>query len=246
MPETAIDLKEHLNKEHKISPVQTYLKEIVYGGTDGIVTTFAVVAGFTGAQSNNVASLSYLTVLLFGLANLLADGASMGLSNYLSLRSEKDVYNAQQDKELHEIRNHPEMEKEETIEIMTMKGFTPKQAKELAEIYMTNEKYWLQFMMNDELELPNPTKENPFATGLATCLSFVAFGFIPLIPYIIAQDAPYTFLYSIAAAVIALILLGILRYSTTKESAIRSVFEIIVIGGTAALIAYIVGTFFKL
>lgn len=246
MPEISFDLKEHLRQEHKITLFQTYLKEIVYGGNDGIVTTFAVVAGFAGAQANNAASLSYLTVLLFGLANLFADGASMGLGNYLSLRSEKDIYKAHQKKEHHEIRVSKHIEKEETIEILKMRGFTPQQSKQLTEIYMTNEKYWLQFMMNDEFEIANPTNENPILTALATFLSFALFGVIPLIPYILWDNQPNTFLHSAFATFSALILLGLIRWNITKINLLRTVSEIVLVGGTAAGIAYLVGTAFKL
>lgn len=246
MSKISFDLKEHLKQEHRITLFQTYLKEIVYGGNDGIVTTFAVVAGFAGAKANNAASLSYLTVLLFGLANLFADGASMGLGNYLSLRSEKDIYKTHQKKEHNEIHHSKHMEKEETIEILKMKGFTSQQAKQLAEIYMTNEKYWLQFMMNDELEIPNPTNENPFLTAIATFLSFASFGVIPLIPYILWNNEPYTFLHSAIATFSALILLGLLRWNITKINLIRTVSEIVLVGSTAAGIAYLVGTAFKL
>ena len=67
------------------------IKEIVYGGNDGIVTTFAVIAGFTGAYSstNTTLNLSMLSVLLFGLANLFADGEAMGLGSFLSLFVQK-------------------------------------------------------------------------------------------------------------------------------------------------------------
>lgn len=246
MAEIGFDLKEHLKEEHKITLFQTYLKEIVYGGNDGIVTTFAVVAGFTGAQAANAASLSYLTVLLFGLANLAADGTSMALGNYLSLRSEKDVYKAHHQKERTEIHRSREMEKKETIEILKMKGFTPQQAKKLADIYITNEKYWLEFMMKDELEMPDPSKENPFLTALVTFLAFSSFGFIPLIPYIFLNNQPHTFTYSSLATFSALVLLGLLRWTITKINLLRAVSEIVLIGSIAASIAYLVGTFFKL
>ena len=92
------------------------IKEIVYGGNDGIVTTFAVIAGFTGAYSstNTTLNLSMLSVLLFGLANLFADGAAMGLGSFLSLRAEKSVYHDFKEKERYEIEHNPEMEKAET------------------------------------------------------------------------------------------------------------------------------------
>lgn len=247
MSKTRVPLHEHLALEHHISPFQTYLKEIIYGGNDGIVTTFAVVAGFTGAQATfGMPAYPFLTVLLFGLANLFADGASMGLGNFLSLRSEKDVYKTHQNKELYEIRNHPESEREETIEILEKRGFSKKQASLLTDIYATNESYWLSFMMHDELELPDPTGENPMLTGLATFSAFIAFGIIPLIPYLILGKNPQVFVYSMLATLGALILLGLLRWRVTRESIFRSVFEIVLIGSVAASIAYIVGTFFKL
>lgn len=245
MSETTFNLKKHLQQEHKITIFQAYLKEIVFGGNDGIVTTFAVVAGFAGAQAANAASLSYLTVLLFGLANLFADGASMGLGNFLSLRSEKDMYKTHQKKEHQEIHHSRQMEKEETIEILKAKGFTATQAKELTEIYMTNEKYWLQFMMNDELEMPNPTNENPILTAVATFLSFSFFGFIPLIPYVVFGNSQNAFFYSVAATFSALILLGFLRWHITKINLFRTIFEIVFVGGVASGIAYFVGTAFR-
>ncbi len=246
-------LSEHLQQEHQMSPFQTYLKEIVYGGSDGIVTTFAVVAGFTGAASNAVSAsnssavttYSFLTVLLFGFANLLADATSMGLGNFLSLRSEKDMYKTHEAKELHEIRSNPKMEREETIAILAQKGFTNDQAVKLAEIYKTNESYWLSFMMNHELQLSNPKGEIPLYTALATFLAFTVFGIIPLLPYIILKHADGVFPYSLFATFTALTLLGILRWKVTAESISRSVGEIVLLGSISAIVAFAVGTFFR-
>jgi vacuolar iron transporter family protein len=68
--------------------VQHYIRDLVYGATDGVITTFAVVAGVTGG------TLSARTVLVLGVANLLADGLSMGVGNYLAIRSEERVREA--------------------------------------------------------------------------------------------------------------------------------------------------------
>lgn len=240
------DLEKHMREEHQASPFATYLKEIVYGGNDGIVTTFAVVAGFAGAQNaQHVAAYSFLTVLLFGIANLFADGASMGLGNFLSLRSEQDLYKQQKAKEEYEILNNPEMEKAETKELLMQKGFTSAQAEQLVEIYASNPTYWVQFMMDYELQLPNPEGENPFFTGLATFAAFLIFGFIPLIPFIFVDNLSQAFIYSCGFTAFALILLGLLRWKITKESIMRSVGEIFAIGTVSASIAYIVGIFFR-
>jgi VIT1/CCC1 family predicted Fe2+/Mn2+ transporter len=88
----------HLAAEHKISPISTYLKEIVYGGIDGIITTFAVVAGFSGAQTGPEGTIPMFVVLLFGFANLFGDASSMGLGNFLSVRADQDVYRKEQKK----------------------------------------------------------------------------------------------------------------------------------------------------
>ena len=243
MTYTKADLEKHLAEEHKISPFSTYLKEIVYGGNDGIVTTFAVVAGFTGANTS-FGNLGYITVLLFGLANLFADGASMGLGNFLSTRSEHDRYNEEKNKELKEIHGSPQMEQAETKEILMMRGFSKEDAQVLVDIYSKNKEYWADFMMRYELEMSDPS-ENPVLTALATFLAFVTFGFIPLIPYILFKNNSQTFIYASIATALALVLLGLLRWRVTKESMLRSVGEILIVGGISASIAYIVGTFFR-
>ncbi|KKU88447.1 MAG: hypothetical protein UY16_C0007G0028 [Candidatus Gottesmanbacteria bacterium GW2011_GWA2_47_9] len=241
-----MDLKEHLATEHKISPITTYLREIVYGGNDGIVTTFAVVAGFTGAQTNaGMTSIPFISVLLFGLANLMADGTSMSLGSFLSIRAEKDVYRAQKAKELHEIKHSSDMELEETIEILKQKGYSSPDAQALAKLLSKNERYWTEFMMHDELELPNPERENALYIAIATFVSFVLFGFIPLIPYIIAPGTSGVFYLSVAFTLLALLLLGILRWKVSHRSLPRSVAETMLIGIVSASVAYVVGIFFR-
>lgn len=238
-------LIKHLHNEHKISPFSQYLREIVYGGTDGIVTTFAVVSGFSGAAAMGNGGLPALAVLLFGFANLFADAASMGLGNFLSIRSNQDVYREEERKELHEIKNNPKMEIEETIEILKEKGYSGADAQEMAKLYSKNEKYWLDFMMSQELERANPERDNPYLTGLATFLSFISFGFLPLIPYILTAGQKVDFIIPCSISLFGLLLLGLLRYKVTKESVFRSIGETVLLGSVAGGIAYLVGTFFR-
>lgn len=238
---------EHVQNEHRMSAFSTYLKEIVYGGVDGIVTTFAVVAGFTGAQSGDstIAALSVTTVLLFGFANLFADGVSMGLGNILSVRADQDVYRKEKEKERQKIKNSRESEVAETIFILKEEGFSEEQAKQLASIYATNEKYWLTFMMNHELEMTSPENDKPILSGFSTFVSFIIFGAIPIVPYLLLQDHPEIFVISSVATLSALVILGIVRYRVTKETIVRSVGEVVLLGGLSASIAYVVGTFFR-
>jgi len=243
-------LIEHLQEEHKQSPLATYIKEVVYGGVDGIITTFAVVAGFSGATFSNeiTTQLSFLIVLLFGLANLFADGVSMGLGNFLSVRSDQDFYHSARSKEVHEIRTNPQMEYDETITIMMQKGFSREDAETLATIYQKNEEYWTDFMMTHELEMSDPRGDNPLLTGFATFLSFVVFGFVPLVPFVFFAAAdPFTnFMFSCIGTFTALFLLGTLKWKVIGTAFGKSVGEVVIVGGAAATIAFFVGSFFSI
>jgi len=227
-----------------------YFKEVIYGGIDGIVTTFAVVAGFAGAalSSETTTQLSFLVVLLFGLANLFADAASMGLGNFLSVRSEKDLYQVARDKEKADLQTDPNTERLETIKIMQDRGFTAEDAATLANIYQHNEEYWLDFMMQHKQEMSDPRGENEIFTGLATFVSFMIFGAIPLLPFMLEEsgDPATAFTYSIIGTFLALVTLGVLKWRVIGAKFISSLTEVVLVGGTAAILAYFVGTFFAM
>jgi vacuolar iron transporter family protein len=236
-------------KQRLTNTFSNYFKEVVYGAVDGIVTTFAVVAGFAGAAitSGNVIEISFFVVLLFGLANLFADGASMGLGNFLSVRSEKGLYLVTRREERDRLRSNPEDERLETLRILQdVKGFSEKDATALADIYKNNEEYWIDFMMHHKQGLPDPRRENEILTGLATFFSFMLFGSIPLLPFIILEngDPVTTFFFSALGTFVALVILGLLKWRVIGGRLVSSMAEVLLVGGTAAIIAYSVGTFF--
>jgi VIT1/CCC1 family predicted Fe2+/Mn2+ transporter len=243
---TSFNLRAHLENEHKTSHLSTYLKEIVYGGSDGIVTTFAIVAGFAGAQHDPASSsLPILTVILFGMANLFADGFSMGLGSFLSIRANHDVYNNEKNKEATQIQKNPEKEYWETIEILKLKQFSESDAKTIADIYKKNPSYWTDFMMRDEHGLAIPDNEKPVLVAISTFCAFVLFGSIPLMPFIFGLPTN-VFALSCIFTILALFLLGVLRSSISKQSLTRSILETILVGSFSALIAFTVGTFFRI
>lgn len=237
-------------KAHKKSPFSAYFKEVIYGGIDGIVTTFAVVSGFSGAalSSETTTQLSFIIVLLFGLANLFADAISMGLGNFLSVRSEKDQYGILRKKEKALMEHNPEAEHEETVTIMKAKGFSDSDAIMLATIYSKNEEYWLDFMMANEYEMSDPRGDNPILTGLTTFGSFLIFGAIPIIPFFFLTDATPTqvFQTSTASTMFALVVLGLMKWRIVGTSLARSLGEVVLVGAAASIIAFLVGTFFRI
>ena len=238
------DLSTHLATEHKIGRVQEFLKEIVYGGNDGIVTTFAIVAGFAGAGAEGAAAVGGVAVLLFGLANLFADATAMGLGAFLSSRSEQDVYNATRAKEMYEIEHNPEMERAEILEILDDKGLARDDAEAMTAILERHPEFMADFMMQYEIGMSDPSDDSPAMNGLATFLAFILFGAAPLLPYFVAEPTGETFIVSVIFSLAALVALGMLRWRVTNETMTRCVGETLLVGGICGLVAFGVGLMF--
>ncbi|HSF95523.1 MAG TPA: VIT1/CCC1 transporter family protein [Thermohalobaculum sp.] len=235
------EFREHLKTEHNLGRMSEFLREIVYGGNDGIVTTFAVVAGFAGAGAKGAAVVGGIAVLLFGLANLFADATSMALGAFLSARSEADIYRSARARELDEIHRNPDLERAELVEILRTKNVPDPDIAAFADLYGRNPELLADFMMQNEIGMSDPTGGNPAQDALATFLAFLFFGAIPLIPYFLMEPDRATFHWSVFATFAALVLLGLLRWRVTAETAIRCVAETVAVGGICAAIAYLVG-----
>jgi len=219
-----------LRAQHPIGRLSENLREVVYGGNDGIVTTFAVVAGFAGAAADGAtAAVGTVAVLLFGLANLFADATAMGLGAFLSARSQREVYETVRAGELREIAERPGAERREIRALLAARGVNA-----------------ADFMMRHEMGMADPADENPARTGLSTFLSFVTFGTIPIAPYFFAEPVRGTFHASVIATFAALAALGVVRWRATAEPAWRAIGETLLVGGVCAAVAYGVGLAFRL
>jgi VIT1/CCC1 family predicted Fe2+/Mn2+ transporter len=241
MPSFSKEFREHLKTEHGLGRMSEFLREIVYGGNDGIVTTFAVVAGFAGAGAKGAAVVGGIAVLLFGLANLFADATSMALGAFLSARSEADIYRAARANELMAIQETPELERAEIFEILRAKNIPDADIAALADLYQRHPELLADFMMQNEIGMNDPTDGSPAMDALATFLSFLFFGSIPLLPYFLLEPDQTTFHLSVLATFSALVMLGLLRWQVTIESIWRCVAETVAVGGICAVIAYAVG-----
>jgi len=237
------ELKKHLQDFHNKTPFSDFVEEIVYGAVDGIVTTLAVVAGFFGANSGDF-SLGFAIVVLFGLANLLADGASMGLGNFLSKRANHNFYLRQREIETLEIEKNSKSEFEETIFLLKNEGFEQNDAEKMASIISKNKKFWIKFMMEHELDMHDETDDNNALKGLVTFLSFVVFGFLPILPFVFLTkffNFSELFISTLFFSGLALILLGYFRSLITMENKLKAMFETLLVGSVSGLIAFVVG-----
>ncbi|HNP19033.1 MAG TPA: VIT1/CCC1 transporter family protein [Fulvivirga sp.] len=215
-----------------------YISEFVYGGIDGAITTFAVVAGAAGADA------ALYWVLIFGFANLIADGFSMSVGNYFSVKAERDNYDKHKAIEYWEIEHLREKEIEEIREIYEAKGFEGELLDKVVEVIISDKDVWVDTMMKEELEMMKDDK-TPVNTAIATFLSFNVVGIIPLMAYVLAVafdwSEEHLFLISCLSTGLALMIVGFMKSRVTEKSSIKGIFETLLLGGLAAFLAYYVG-----
>ena len=221
-----------------------YLGNLVYGGLDGIITTFAVVSGVVGAE------LSPDVILILGLANLLADGFSMATGAYLSAKSEQEVYRRERQHISEQIVSAAETEKKSLYQVYRQQGYPKDDAQNLTEIITRDPGRWVSTMMAEKLLLL-PQKRKPVLEGVAALTAFVIAGALPLLVYFADLIFHFnlatttSFLFSVALSGVALFALGAAKVFVTKRSALRSGIEMLLVGALAALVAFGVGTFLK-
>jgi VIT1/CCC1 family predicted Fe2+/Mn2+ transporter len=221
-------------------PSQAYLRDFIYGAVDGIVTTFAVVAGVAGAQ------LSAGIVIVLGVANLLGDGFSMAVSNYLGTRADEQLRSRRRASETDHIRRYPEGEKEEVRQIFAAKGFEGTDLDRVVEVITANEGRWVDTMITEEfgLSLDGP---NPMRAAGSTLVAFIAAGSVPLAIYVWQISAPdpariaNPFFWSSVLTAATFFGVGALKSRFVDERWWRAGIETLLVGGAAAGIAFVVG-----
>ncbi|MBC5993310.1 VIT1/CCC1 transporter family protein [Pontibacter cellulosilyticus] len=215
-----------------------FLPEFVYGGIDGSITTFAVVAGATGAN------LDIPVVIILGFANLIADGFSMSVGNFFSTKASLDSYDKNKNIEYWEIENKRETEIEEIRQIYRNKGFKGELLEQVVEVITSDKDVWVETMMKEELEMTKDRK-SPYQTAGMTFFSFLLIGFIPLAAYVYAlvfeTSKQNLFIYACVLTGLAFCIIGVLKSMVNQKNAIRGIAETLFLGGIAAVLAYFAG-----
>lgn len=215
-----------------------WMADFVYGGIDGAVTTFAVVAGVEGA------SLSISIILILGFANLLADGFSMATGKYLSDKAALEQYEKIRQIEFRHLKEKTEHEKAEVHAILADYGLKGDTLARAAKQVIQDPEAWVDLMMRNEFNL---TRENtdPKKGALATFTAFVLVGIVPLLAYIFNAVIPLgqrgLFIATSVATLIALFGVGAVKSHFVSRHWILCGLETAFFGGLAAGIAYLVG-----
>ena len=169
--------KEEIRARLARDPGISYLRDWIYGGIDGVVTTFAVVASVVGAD------LSSKVVLVLGVANLVADGFAMAAGNYSGTQAERDDYNRLLAVERNHIAVVPDGEREEIRQIFAGKGFSGDNLERIVDVITADESRWAKTMVVEEYGLA-PTPKSPALAALSTFAAFTLCGLVPLVTYL--------------------------------------------------------------
>ena len=225
-----------INRQHQHSD----LGDVMLGAVDGTVTTFAIVSGVAGTGLEQ----GVLVAFVLGLANVVADGFSMGASNLLKSRSDLQVIQNYRDLEELHIDRVPDSEREEIRQIYRKKGFDGDLLENIVQTICSDRNKWVDTMLVEEWGL-NLAPTSPLRSASLTFLAFISAGLIPLLPLLLGLvsdiDAQSIFLISAAATAFTFLLTGAARGRYLERSIVLSSLETLAVGGSAAAIAYGLG-----
>lgn len=225
-----------IRRRLETGPAHNYLRDWIYGGIDGSVTTLAVVTGVAGAQ------LSHWIILVLGFANLFADGFSMAASNYLGTKAEHDDWRRLENIEHRHIELEPEGEREEVRQIFERKGFEGAELQRIVELVTANRERWVRTMLMDEYGLPHSVR-SPWIAAFSTFTAFLVCGLVPLLPYLFGSVYSFTLAVALTGAVFFAI--GSIKSRWSTSSWWHSGFTTLLVGTIAASLAYVTGVLLR-
>ncbi|MDQ3099468.1 MAG: VIT1/CCC1 transporter family protein [bacterium] len=213
---------------HKSS---TALRDVILGGQDGLVNVLGVVLGVSAATSDK------RILIAAGLAAAFAESISMAAVAYTSFISERDHYLKERQREEEEIKTVPDVEKQEIRYIYATKGFEGELLEKIVEKITSNDRIWVDTMMQEELHLEPVETKDVLKTSVIVGIAAIIGSIIPLFPYFFLDGSP-AFYASLIVSAIALFSVGAYQAKIFIGDWRRLGIQMVVIGIGAALIAY--------
>ena len=211
------------------------LRASVFGVSDGLVSNASLVLGVAGAG----AASGY--VLLTGTAGMLAGALSMAAGEYVSVRSQREMYEYQIALEREEVAEYPEEEAEELALIYEARGLELEQARSLSQSLLSRPEQALDVLAREELGLNPDDLGSPWAAATASFLAFAAGAAVPLLPFLVRIPGIGALPMTIALTALALFAVGMVLSLFTGRDALRGAVRMVLIGGGAGLVSFLVG-----
>ncbi len=234
-PQGMLDLMLRRERWHKRGG--GWIGDAIYGANDGLGAVFGIVSGVAGATGSSQ------TVLIAGLAGMLASALSMGSGAYLATKSEREIYQAELDRERKEIEEDPEEEKEELALMYMLKGFTEEEARSLAERLAEKPEQFLSTLAHEELGLSEGNFPTPVLSAVSAAISTGLGALIPIIPFFFLTGFAAV-LWAAGVSLVAHFAVGAAKTLITGRSVFVSGMEMTIVGAVEAAITYSLGLLF--
>ncbi len=235
-PQFRLDTILHRESWHKRGG--GWIGQAIYGANDGLGSVFGIVSGVSGATAGGPA------VLIAGLAGMLASALSMGSGAYLASKAEREVNQAEIDRERRELETHPEEEMEELSLFYQLKGVPEDEANALAGHLIAQPDQALRTLTSEELGFNEQILSNPWVEAISATLSTAVGAFIPIIPFFFARGYP-AIIASFAISTLSHFLIGAAKTVVTGLNPWKSGTEMTLIGLGEAIITYVLGLLFR-
>lgn len=226
----------HSAKGYEAHPHPTLLSDFILGSQDGLVNVLGILLGLSAASAN------VHIILIAGLAALGAESISMGAVAYTSTLARRRLYLSEVQREQDEMREIPDVEREEVREVLVEWGYTGQDLEDLLDRICRNPRAWVEFMMAFELKLA-PVKETQARdSALVVFLATVAGSVIPILPFLapdLALLARVVAAVILAAATLAVV--GVYEARTTGGRPFQNAAQMIVIGLAAGFAGFVIG-----
>jgi VIT1/CCC1 family predicted Fe2+/Mn2+ transporter len=213
------------------------VRDVVIGMADGLTVPFALAAGISGAVD------SIQIIVTAGLAEIAAGAIAMGLGGYLAARTSEEHYATERKRELYEIDNLNEREREETHDIFKEYGLTDPQIDSIVDTISKDKQKWADFMMRYELGLEKPDSKRAPQSALTIGASYVVGGLIPLSAYMLIDNIEKALLVSVVSTLTALGFFGAIKGKFIGTSPLKTALQTMLVGGLAAAVAYVIASY---
>lgn len=210
------------------------VRDIVIGMSDGLTVPFALAAGLSGAvESSGI-------ILTAGLAEVAAGAIAMGLGGYMAGRTDIEHYASERAREERETAELPHKEAAEVHDILRSYGLDEDDATRVVNSIKADQRRWVDFMMRFELGLEEPDPRRAGRSALTISLAYIAGGLIPLAPYFFIGSVKAALLASVLVTLLALLVFGYIKGLFTTGKPARSACQTVFVGGLAAAAAFLI------
>ena len=217
------------------SAVGGNLRATVFGVSDGLVSNASLVMGIAGAGAGSP------YVLMTGIAGMLAGALSMAAGEYVSVRSQREMYEYQIALEREEVAEYPDEEAEELALIYHARGVALEQAREMSQALLARPEQALDVLAREELGLNPDDLGSPWGAASSSFLAFAAGAALPLVPFLAGATGMRAVVLAAATALVALFTVGLTLSLFTGRAGVRGGLRMVLIWGGAGLVSFCVG-----